>query len=160
MKGTAMIRAPQSPAPHFIEPTLDMLEDDHTIQKALCRDLEALADGLPGLPSLADIRLLCDRIIRVVDTHFDRAERILADLPAARRPGDADLATLQSMHMLDAMHGQDLIVMLWQHAGRADQYGVGELSYMLRCFFDGCRRAIMLKESWRAAAQRAIIMSD
>jgi hypothetical protein len=26
MKGTAMIRAPHSPAPHLVEPTLDMLE--------------------------------------------------------------------------------------------------------------------------------------
>jgi hypothetical protein len=160
MKGIAMIRASHAPAPHLVEPTLDTLEEDHVIQQILCRDLEALADGLPGLPSLADIRRLCDRIIRVVDTHFDRAEKVFAELQADRRPSDNDRAMLRSMHMLDAMHGHDLIVALWQHTAQADQYGVGELSYMLRCFFDGCRRAIMLKESWRDAAQRTAVMSD
>ena len=36
----------------------------------------------------------------------------------------------------------------------------GTFGYMLRCFFDGCRRAIALKESWLAAARRADVTPD
>lgn len=148
-----------------VEPSLETLEEDHAIQLVLCRDLEALADGLPGLPGLPGIRRLCDRIICVVDTHFDRAEQALAALPPAVRPGEEELERLREMHLMDSLHGHDLVVALWQHAahqghcgtGRAAaaRPGVGQLGYMLRCFFDGCRRAMALKESWRAAARRA-----
>ena len=124
------------------EPTLDTLEEDHAIQRALCRDIEALADGLPKLPPLPEVRRLCDRVMRVAGAHLVRAELVFERLPAGQGPSDAELETLREMA-------------LWDHVGREPEAHVGQLSYMLRCFFDGCRRAIALKESWIAAARRA-----
>lgn len=148
-----------------IGPTLQTLEEDHAIQAVLCRDLETLADGLPGMPCLPEVRRLCDRIIWVVDTHFDRAEEAFLRLPPSVRPGGEEIQRLREMHLLDALHGHDLVVAMWDHAARcgpdltppgvATPPGAVQLGYMLRCFFDGCRRAIALKESWRAAARRA-----
>ena len=124
------------------EPTLDTLEEDHAIQRALCRDIEALADGLPKLPPLPEVRRLCDRVMRVAGAHLVRAELVFERLPAGQGPSDAELETLR-------------VMALWDHVGREPEAHVGQLSYMLRCFFDGCRRAIALKESWIAAARRA-----
>ncbi|MBN8847236.1 MULTISPECIES: hemerythrin domain-containing protein [unclassified Sphingomonas] len=137
------------------EPTLDTLEEDHAIQRALCRDIEALADGLPKLPPLPEVRRLCDRVMRVAGAHLVRAELVFERLPAGQGPSDAELETLREMHALDATHADDLVMALWDHVGREPEAHVGQLSYMLRCFFDGCRRAIALKESWIAAARRA-----
>lgn len=140
-----------------IEPTLDTIEEDHAFQRALCRDLEALADGLPKLPPLPEVRRLCDCVMRVGGTHLARAELVLERLPAGQRPSDLELEMLREMHALDATHSDDLVAALWDHVGREPGAHVGQLSYMLRCFFDGCRRAIARKESWIAAARRADI---
>ncbi len=141
--------------PDIVGPTLDTIEEDHAIQRALCRDLETLADRLPQLPPLPEVRRLCDRVMRVAGAHLVRAELVFERLPAGQGPGDAELDALREMHALDATHADDLVMALWDHVGRQPEAHVGQLSYMLRCFFDGCRRAIALKESWIAAARRA-----
>lgn len=128
------------------------MADDHAIQRLLCDDLERVADQLPALPALRDLRRISDRIMRITRSHFPRAETVLRGLPAERRPPLEALATLHEMHVLDEMHGQDLVVALWEHAGAPGGGNVGQLSYMLRGFFDGCRRAISLKESYLAFA--------
>jgi hypothetical protein len=138
------------------------LRDDHAIQRLLCGELERVADGLPGLPPPAVIRRLCDRILWITETHFARAEAILGSLSPGRGPSPAALAALCRMHRLDEVHAQDLVAELWRQAagrrapgaaglaGRSMDGGIGQLAYMLRCFFDGGRRAIALKESWIA----------
>jgi len=144
----------------LVEPTPDTIEGDHVIQRALCRDLEALADGLPALPPSAAIRRLCARVTGITTVHFARAERVVARLPAGARPDAAALAGLREMHALDAAHGDDLVTALRDRLGPLPDAQAGQLAYMLRCFFDGCRRAIALKESWLAAARRADITPD
>src|SRR5206468_9564779 len=104
------------------------------------------ADNLPELPTTPEVRRLCDRIMRVTATHFPRAEQVFSLLPADQRPSDEVLQTLHAMHELDDLHGQDLVVALWQYVGKSSGSHVGQLAYLLRCFFDGCRRAIALKE--------------
>jgi len=143
----------------LVQPTMETLEEDHLIQRILCSDLEAVADNLPILPSTLEVRRLCDRIMRVTATHFVRAEQVFDSLPIGQRPGAATLEMLHAMHQLDELHGHDLIVALWQHVGRTNGSHVGELAYMLRCFFDGCRRAIALKESLMALTQRPVVMT-
>ena len=132
---------------HLVIPTLDTIEEDHLIQRILCNDLEQVADNLPVLPSSIEVRRLSDRIQRVTSTHFARAEQVFDCLPVEDRPDPDMLRSLHSMHQLDELHGQDLVVALWQHVGRTSGGNVGQLAYMLRCFFDGCRRAIAFKES-------------
>ena len=133
--------------------TLEAMRNDHVLQRRLCNDLEAIADGLPKLPPLPEVRALCDRIERIIDDHFARAEAAFAALPLAQRPDTGALSTLHQMHQLDEIHAQDVIAALLQHAARPDPQSVGQLAYMLRCFFDGFRRLIALKESWIARAE-------
>jgi len=141
-------------------PTLEIVLEDHLIQQVLCNDLEAAADRLPALPPLPTIRRLCDRIQHVTTTHFVRAERMFAALPPGLGPDEAALAALHRMHQLDEVHAQDLIATLWQHARLDERRNVEQLAYMLRCCFDGCRRAIVLKESWIAATGLAPVRPD
>lgn len=142
---------PARPVPtQLAPPTLETLLDDHAIQRLLCDELEALADGLPELPPLCAMRRLCDKILWITTTHFARAERILGSLPPGQGPSEVALSILHQMHQLDEVHAQDLVAELWSHAAGRPNGGVGQLGYMLRCFFDGGRRAIALKESWIA----------
>jgi hypothetical protein len=150
----------QPPAMWSFLPTLDTLREDHLIQQLLCNDLEAVADKLPDLPPLPEIRRLCDRVLRITGTHFVRAENVLASLPEGRRPSMEELDMLHGMHLLDETHAEDLVSALWQQARLRDKANVGQLAYMLRCFFDGCRRAIALKERWIADALRGSLRTD
>ncbi len=149
------------PAPPFlVRPTLETLLEDHAIQLALCNEIEAVADRLPDLPPLPEIRRLCDRVLRVTSTHFGRAEAVLAQLPEGQRPSPAEMGLLHHMHQLDELHAQDMVAELWRHVAHQQSGNVGQLAYMLRCYFDGCRRAIALKESWIVGGTRTPIMTD
>ena len=150
-----------SPAVTFPFPlTIEALHEDHVIQRWLCDDLERVADLLPTLPTLPELRRISDRILRITSSHFARAERVLGAMPAGQRPTPAMLEALHQMHVQDEMHGQDLVVTLWQHVGTVAGANVGQLSYMLRCFFDGCRRAIRLKESYLAESRPERVRPD
>jgi hypothetical protein len=135
---------------------LESLDDDHQIQRALCRDLEAIADALPGAPTPAVLRRIGERIERVTQEHFPRAIEALAALPPDCSPTREELAMLDSMQATDATHGEDLVTALWQHVLRTRPPNPAELGYMLRCYFDGCRRAIAFKESLVARAVAAL----
>jgi len=177
-----LVGRPAGPPP--VPLTLETLRDDHAIQRLLCDELETVADGLPDLPPPDAIRRLCDRILWITETHFARAEAIFGRLPPGCGPSPTALAALCRMHRLDEVHAQDLVAQLWKYAaGRAHCNGghgaaragpaavrcaegrsaapmageVGQLAYMLRCFFDGGRRAIALKESWIAEGGAAAV---
>lgn len=147
-------------APYPIQSSIETLHEDHVIQRLLCDDLERVADCLPALPTLPELRRISDRILRITSSHFARAEQILRTMPPEQRPTPVMLDALHQMHVLDELHGQDLIVTLWQHVGTAAGANIGQLSYMLRCFFDGCRRAIRLKESYIANAGAGVVRPD
>ena len=149
-------RSPPSEMPMDLS-GFQILEDDHAVQRSLCRELEGVADRLPALPSAAETMRLCKTIRRVTATHFARAECVFAGLPVAHRPGPAFLSALREMHQFDRMHGEDLASELCRSVGPGVEHDVGKLSYMLRCFFDGCRRAIALKESGIEIARRGLM---
>ena len=140
------------------ETTIVTIEDDHLVQEALCRELEALADRLPDLPPLPELRRLSGRILQITTQHLPRADALFADLPASAGPSPEALRSLRTMHALDTIHGQDLVAALWAYAGSRPRDQVGQLSYMLRCFFDGNRRAIALKDTWIAGLRREDLM--
>jgi len=137
--------------------SFQILEDDHVVQRSLCNELEGVADRLPALPSSAEAMRLCRTIQRVTATHFARAERVFAGLPVAHRPGPAFLSALREMHQFDRMHSEDLASELCRSVEPGAEHDIGKLSYMLRCFFDGCRRAIALKESGIEIARRGLM---
>lgn len=126
---------------------LQEFEDDHQIQRALCRDLESIADALPDAPSPAQVRRIGERIERVSTEHYAHALAVLRGLPEACRPSESELATLEAMHAIDASHGEDLVTALWDHVERSPRRHEGQLGYMLRCYFDGCARAMAFKEA-------------
>jgi len=132
------------------------LQDDHDVRGALCAELESLADGLPSLPCPARVRRLCNQIEAATSFHFRRADAILIaaadglDVP----PVPEMLGRLRDMHVMDAMHGEDLITVLWDSTARGAVTRPGEFGYMLRCFFDGCRRAIALESMVLAAIEK------
>lgn len=115
------------------------IDDDHALQLALCRDLEALADGLPALPSLPRLRRLTNRLGHCQRCILPRAELALA--------GDRKFAACTAQRSLDTIHCDDLVAALWDRAADRVPPDHGQLAYMLRCFFDGRRRAIALERA-------------
>lgn len=144
-------------APRETLALLQEFEDDHLIQRALCRDLEAIADALPEVPSPAQVRRVGERIERISTEHYAHALAVLRALPRECRPSESELATLEAMHSLDTSHGEDLVTALWDHVGRSPKRHDGQLGYMLRCYFDGCRRAMAFKEALIGRAIQAAL---
>jgi hypothetical protein len=155
-----MMKRANPAMPFLVQPTLETMEEDHAIQRLLCSDLEAVADRLPELPTLPALRRISVRIQCVTSAHLPRAEQILHRLPDGQRPTPEALDALHQMHVLDQLHAQDLVATLWREIVSSAEPGTGQLAYMLRCFFDGCRRAITLKESYLAYARHAAIRQD
>jgi len=123
--------------------------DDHEARLALCGELEQIADMLPSLPAPARIRRLCGQIECAAALHFKRADTLLAQLARGRETGMlADLRRqLAEMHAMDTIHGEDLVGLFWDSTARGSVTRPGEFGYMLRCYFDGCRRAIALESA-------------
>lgn len=112
------------------------LTTDHELDRALCADLERLADGLPRLPSNSDVRRLCERLLAASERWSDRkwAETLGAS-PAWQA------------RLIDSLHAEDVVEAIWGHWRDPTDASTGQLSYMLRALFDGRRRAIALEEA-------------
>jgi hypothetical protein len=122
------------------------LQDDHEARAALCAELERVADALPSLPAPARVRRICHQI-ESTTTHFRRVDMMLEALaPRENASFVSDmLERLAGMHLMDALHGEDLIAILWDSTARGAVARPGEFGYMLRGFFDGCRRVAALE---------------
>jgi hypothetical protein len=144
-----------APAAGDVMEMLRELEDNHQIQHALCHDLEAIADALPTAPSPSQLRRIGERIGRISTEHHAHAVALLHALPPACRPSEGELAMLETMQSIDAIHGDDLITALWNYVEAGPDRREGGLGYMLRCYFDGARRAMAFKEALVARATRA-----
>ena len=144
-------------SPFPLEPTLDTLRRDHAVQLSLCDDLEVVADRLPILPSRTTVESLCECIELLAHRHYRRAEHAFSRLPRDRQPTDTAAADITAMHQLDEMHGEDLASALRASLDDPANANVGQLAYMLRCYFDGLRRAIALKESWMTHIERDLV---
>lgn len=127
-------------------------ETEHAIQRALCDNLETIADTLPAAPSPMQIALIEEQIERISKQSHPHAIAMLMALPAERHPSEEALAALTAMHSLDASHGDDLITALWNYDEEDPGRPESALGYMLRCYFDGCRRAIAFTEALVASA--------
>lgn len=145
----------QSPEPvagvqAFMAPRqgVPQIREDHAVQRRICDSLECLADHLPEPPSEALLMQIGQEITEIVTHHFPRAEAVIRNL----RPDGPALEQLAWMHALDATHAEDLMAALWDLAARRRSADKEQLGYMLRCFFDGCRRAMAYKEALIAGA--------
>lgn len=116
----------------------------HGEQRRLCAVLEALADDLPDLPDNEELSALAQRLLAFA-SGAPAEEPTFARLGLTRGTDGGILAELSRWRLLDALHAQDLADIL---AGGSGDPGkdIDRLAYMLRCFFEGCRRTIMLSE--------------
>jgi len=121
---------------------------DHRVQRRLCTVLESIADDLPNLPS-TDVVVHVERQLagfaeRHVPLETELFQRLFGDAqcPSAERV----FHQIHQSHAIDAMHADDLSAELRRLSGSSRVVRPGELAYMLRCFFDGCRRAMAFEE--------------
>jgi hypothetical protein len=116
---------------------------EHRWLRSLCDRLEHLADGLPALPPAAERRALARALTVLLPQHQARAAAVLERLcgtgPCAPL-GRVLLRRIRCQHGADAAHAHDVAAAL-NAAVAADTLG-----YMLRCFFDGGRRALAHEE--------------
>jgi hypothetical protein len=121
---------------------------DHHKQRSLCTDLEHIADNLPNLPSADDVRRIGERLAGYADRHFPQEKELFQRLSGdtASAPAARILKEIQHNHAVDEMHAEDLSVELRRLSGAPRAAPAGELAYMLRCFFDGRRRAMAYEE--------------
>jgi len=140
-----------SPRPHgwhvIAEIDLARMLTRHSEQRQLCDALEAVADDLPRLPAEADVALLGRRLAGFAD--IGQAEdRIFARLALENSAEAEGLAeAVARWRLLDALHAQDLADILVAGDSDEDACRTDRLAYMLRCFFEGCRRTIALRET-------------
>ncbi|UFN49965.1 hemerythrin domain-containing protein [Roseomonas sp. OT10] len=125
------------------------LSADHVRLRALCDRLEGLADRLPALPAAEERGRIARQLATLVPCHQAMERAVLDDLfPEAREDplGHALLDRIASQHALDELHAQDLGAVLDAADASGPPGGAAALGYMLRCFFDGCRRALAFEE--------------
>ena len=147
-----------------------LLVAEHGEQRQLCSMLERIADGLPEVPSPDAITDVGRQLSSYARRHFLLKERLFlrlagqANCPTSERI----LKEISHNHAIDAIHADDLAAELQRLSGAARVDHPGELAYMLRCFFDGCRRAIAFeelallrlgRERLTPAARRAVLRS-
>jgi hemerythrin-like domain-containing protein len=125
-----------------------LLIAEHGEQRRLCSVLEQIADKLPEVPSPDAIIDVGRRLSSYSQRHFPLEARLFlrlanhANCPSAARI----LSEVSHNHAIDAIHADDLAAELQRLSGTTRAVHPGQLAYMLRCFFDGCRRAIAFEE--------------
>lgn len=119
---------------------------DRAEARALCAALERVADALPALPAAEQAAALCAALTRFDDARQLRIEQLAGKLTGRSSGPIAKviLAHIRACHSLDSIHALDLASAL-DEAVR-DEASTPALGYMLRCFFDGCRRAMMFEQ--------------
>ena len=120
------------------------LLSEHADLRSLCSILEHCADCLPVRPSARDADWICARLALMTERCDDGLEPTL-DTLFRRTPSQPLIGVLldhvAAHRATDAVYAQDLIVALDPRSIEADRFAPDMLGYMLRCFFDGCRRA-------------------
>lgn len=127
------------------EVDLARLIREHYRRARLCDRLERLADALPELPGGEQVAEIRNDLAELV------ARNEHEELPYLRSmlvndSGDALTTALlehvAARHAADAAAAEELDWALQSAVPGGDGVPPAVLGYMLRCFFDGCRRAI------------------
>lgn len=118
---------------------------DHARLRAVCDRLEACADALPGGISDAEADAVCSSLRAIVLSHPQEENAVIDALFACHLddPLTATLvARMHARHLSDAVHADDILAVLrGASVPCAEAFG-----YMLRGFFDGCRRTMDFTE--------------
>lgn len=119
---------------------------DHAELRRVCGELEALADRLGAYPSLAERRAAADLIQVTILQHVKVTNAFLQRVFGGEqlRFGGGLLSRILLWQISDAIHAEDLAEAL--RAEDLNTAKIDTLSYMLRCLFDSCRRALDFEE--------------
>lgn len=130
------------------EDEIVLLVAEHGEQRQLCSMLERIADELPAVPSHAMMLDVGRRLASYSQRHFPLEARLFLRLAGQTNCPTSEriLKEISQNHAIDAIHAEDLAAELQRNSGSSRVDHPGELAYMLRCFFDGCRRAIAFEE--------------
>jgi len=119
----------------------------HAALRSLCAITERMADALPARSCPTVLAATAHRLRSFADAP-DTMDALLVRLVSGRAEPAATIARRLSRewHTLDAAHAHDLADVLIAWAGGQGTPAVDVLAYMLRCFFEGCRRTITFRE--------------
>jgi hypothetical protein len=139
----------ESPTPWHVIGELELvgLLTGHARLRRLCGDLERIADRLPAVPDRTTIDRVCGQLEQFLARH-QQDELKLIDWLFGRdtsRLAAGLIATIRAQHLTDRMQAEDLAEAL-RTVEAGPTANVSGLAYMLRCFFDGCRRAMIFEE--------------
>ncbi|APT58311.1 hypothetical protein RGI145_15520 [Roseomonas gilardii] len=125
------------------------LAGDHASLRQLCDRLERIADRLPHLPEMEEKQAVSRELRVLVPRHQQQEQALLAMLfPGTDGTGlrRCVLDRIRGQHALDELHARDLGGQLDAAVPGALAEDAEALGYMLRCFFDGYRRALAFEE--------------
>lgn len=126
--------------------SLTLIDQGHCSQLALCRAVEAIADGLPHDVDPAQCLTLANAL-RPIIAHAQQAEEAflfpaLSGINSQWLDMPAVLERLRVEHVMDMCHAEDLMAALLAF-GRGEPVASAEaLGYMCRGFFETLRRHI------------------
>ena len=141
---TSRNRTSLSPLVHQFVEHLNALE-------ALCRDLEKIADALPGSLN-AEIGLkVAQNILPIINlAHQFEEQKIYPMFTKARSNGvelSADIERLKSEHWIDEDFGEEIGLALNDYIAHQSPMKAETLSWMLRGFFESMRRHIAFENA-------------
>lgn len=122
---------------------MSKLFDQHSRLAALCDRLEAIADDLPrACPTRC--RRAAAELVTLVPEHHAVERELLSSLLKSRQP-DLLGRILQQHNEDEGLAGEiaEALEALVDGAKEPDPETVG---YMLRCFFNNCRRSMLVEE--------------
>lgn len=114
----------------------------------LCLEWERLADSLPRLPGKARWAKLKLGFASFRD-HLVQIDRATAEIASSEMASGhlLDFARrLRALNLADSDHSRDVEAAFDVLQGQRTAKQSEHLGYMLRCLFDGCRRAILARE--------------
>ncbi|UAK25964.1 hemerythrin domain-containing protein [Sphingomonas nostoxanthinifaciens] len=121
---------------------------DHAAISQLCDALEMVADLLPERPSAATAEQIAEGLETLLRTHNPQEERLMEAMFArdlSEPLTHSLLDHIHARHVACAVQAQDLAAALRVGASE-EAIAPDALGYMLRCFFEGCRDAMVIEQ--------------
>lgn len=133
----------------------DAMLAEHDRLLALCQELEQIADTLPAPASASLCR---DVIIALANHHGTMAQHCAATLtPALNGPWQPLAKRIAAMQAEQEGLGQEISLAL-DHMARTQKVESPDmLGYMLRAWFEGCKRLVVIEELALAAFGRHVL---
>lgn len=135
----------QDSAERFEKPSLSIMLESQSEQLALCRELEDIADSLPGSVNRQKCIFAAQALgVLMKKTHSYEEDTFF---PWLEKENEADeklaaiLKRLRFEHFEDECYAEELVEVLLK-LGRGDAVNMEATGYMLRGFFEARRRHI------------------